>query len=33
VSFGFVFAPNPQRLSAILKARRSERAANDIPAE
>ena len=26
VSFGFVFAPDPQRLSAILKARRAERA-------
>ena len=26
VSFGFVFAPDPQRLNAILKARRAERA-------
>lgn len=35
VSFGFVFAPDPQRLSAILKARRAEAAAEQVapPAE
>lgn len=32
VSFGFVFAPDPHRLSATLKARRAARAA-DLPAE